>query len=283
MRRRESFAEASECLLFAVGRARARAASDAGAAPRVAALRDAIAGTDMAERPHARRLRHSALMIGANNCSPPAAEPSARGSQQLQSAFVFVKPHANTSSVRRLVETHLADAGVAITETGTVCGQDIGRRGLIDRHYYSIASKATLLQPAELNVPADAFEAAFGERWATVLSEGRVYNAQSACAALNVDGAELNARWEAAMARGDRVKLGGGFYCAKLVGQGVGALQGQDIYTFNAFFMVLREQFTARGASIVWYNVEFDSAVRASTNPLPQQCTCVGSTMNFAF
>eukprot|EP01046_Picozoa_sp_COSAG06_P006601 COSAG06_NODE_312_length_17767_cov_17.644895_4_plen_116_part_00 len=41
---------------------------------------------------------------------------------------------------------------------------EIDSKQLIDNHYYSIASKATILDPRELNVPADKFEAKFGAR-----------------------------------------------------------------------------------------------------------------------
>jgi hypothetical protein len=217
-------------------------------------------------RPHTRRLRQSALAIGAAPRCPDAAAAAAAATTAnaaatagggRQSAFVFIKPHANTPSVRALVEAHLQGAGITVAESGSFSGPEIASNGWIDRHYYSIASKATLLQPAELNVPADAFEEAFGESWAAVLSEGRAYNALGACVALGVGATELNERWEVAMAADERVKLGGGFYCAKLVGQGQ---EGQDIYTFNAFFMTLREAFTAPDATISWYNVEFDSA-----------------------
>ena len=40
-----------------------------------------------------------------------------------------------------------------------------------------IASKATLLPPSELPVPAEKFKGNFGEEWATVLKEGRAFNA----------------------------------------------------------------------------------------------------------
>ena len=41
---------------------------------------------------------------------------------------------------------------------------------------------------------------------------------------------------------GDRRKLGGGFYCARLPHP---SQPDATVYTFNAFFMALRAQFTA--------------------------------------
>ncbi len=55
---------------------------------------------------------------------------------------------------------------------------------LVDQHYYAIASKATLVKPAEMPVPADKFQAAFGLSWQDALKAGSVYNALDACKVL---------------------------------------------------------------------------------------------------
>merc|ERR1712151_328156 len=53
---------------------------------------------------------------------------------------------------------------------------------------------------------------------------------------------------------GKRIKFGGGFYC--------GCIEHGNIkyYTFNAFFMEMRNKFTDPSVSIHYYTVEFDSA-----------------------
>ena len=66
-----------------------------------------------------------------------------------------------------------------------------------------------------------------------------------------MDAAALNALWDASPAK---VKLGGGFYCALLEPEGK-----PPIFTFNAFFMSMRGKFTAAGASIHYYVVEWDA------------------------
>ena len=58
---------------------------------------------------------------------------------------------------------------------------------LVDQHYYAIASKATLVKPAEMPVPADKFQAAFGLSWQDALKAGSVYNALDACKVLGLD------------------------------------------------------------------------------------------------
>ena len=141
------------------------------------------------QRPQ-RRLRHTAVALAPRrpdyqSVTEAEVSSSSAGSTK-QSAFVFIKPHADTPSVRSLVSSHLTAAGCTITATGTFSGPEIASEGFIDKHYYSsnstnnpptlgavstfsdsllaitVASKATLLQPAELNVTPAVFAGAFG-------------------------------------------------------------------------------------------------------------------------
>lgn len=69
------------------------------------------------------------------------------------SAFVFIKPHANTPEVRNLARTILASKAISIVREGELAGEIIDKDKLIDQHYYAIASKATLTTPDKLAVP----------------------------------------------------------------------------------------------------------------------------------
>ena len=51
-----------------------------------------------------------------------------------------------------------SDQGIKILSEGAIAAETIDEKKLIDQHYYAIASKATILKPNELNVPADKFE-----------------------------------------------------------------------------------------------------------------------------
>lgn len=75
------------------------------------------------------------------------------------------------------------------------------------QHYYAIASKATLVKPADMPVPADKFEAAFGVPWASALEQGVVFNARDACDALGVEATGLEQLW----VKAKKAKFGGGF------------------------------------------------------------------------
>ena len=127
----------------------------------------------------------------------------------MNSAFVFIKPHANTRAVQDLVVAKLTSKRVKILAEGDIAAAKIDKDKLIDQHYYAIASKATLLKPEQLPVPEAKFEAKFGISWKQALADGLAYNAIDACAKLGVDADGLDAKWQAAKASGDMEKFGG--------------------------------------------------------------------------
>jgi len=167
-----------------------------------------------------------------------------------QSAFVFIKPHAKTDAVEALVKKKFEEVGIEITAQGEYTGTEIDEKKYIDNHYYAIVSKATLLKPTELNVPKDKFKEKFGEEWDDVLKEDKkVLNAKDAAEHLGISGEDLDALWMTAKKADKLVKFGGGFYCAYI--------EEKKLYTFNAFFMVMRGKFTAKEAAIKYFVVEF--------------------------
>ena len=166
------------------------------------------------------------------------------------SAFVFIKPHANTRETQKLLSKVFQEKDIKITSEGELTGPEIDKGMLIDQHYYAIASKATLLKPADMPVPADKFEAGFGLSWKKALGDGVVYNALDACQELGVDAAGLDKLWATAK----KVKFGGGFYCG-LIKNGE-----KSLYVFNGFFMEMRGKFVQPGTRLV-FQPEFDRAV----------------------
>jgi len=180
-----------------------------------------------------------------------AASPtSASDSCTLKnSAFVFVKPHANTEATQQMVREKLLGKGIEILSESDIDGKTIDEKKLIDQHYYAIASKATILAADKIPVPEDKFEESFGEKWCDVLKEGRAANAMQACEKFGCNAEELNAAWQGAKV----VKFGGGFYC------GLVSVKDQTpLYVFNAFFMVMRSKFVGEDDSIHCYEVQWD-------------------------
>ena len=148
----------------------------------------------------------------------------------------------------------LEGAGLSILSEGDIASEDIDSKKLVDQHYYAIASKATITPPAELAVPEATFKEFFGEEWQDVLADGRAMTAIDACKNLGLSGAEMDEAWGKAKGAGDIIKLGGGFYCGKL-------MKGDTAtYTFNAFYMSMRDRFTQPGGSIHYFAVEWDAS-----------------------
>ena len=184
-----------------------------------------------------------------------ASQPTPVALPTTNRAFVFVKPHACYDNVNNLVKNGLAAQGITIQSEGEITSETIDSKKLIDQHYYSIASKATILTPDQLNVDPAKFKKQFGKEWTQVLADGKAYNAMDACKLLGVDANGLNKLWAAAKKSDKLVKLGGGFYCGELP-----AKDGSKIYVFNGFFMTMRNEYCAAGRKIHYYTVEFDPA-----------------------
>jgi len=177
---------------------------------------------------------------------------------KMNTAFVFAKPHANTPAVLEVIKAKFAAMGITVLKEGVVTGEEIDKKGFIDQHYYAIAEKSTLTSGKDLPVNADKFKGTFGEDWATVVAEGRAFNAlefkNKFADKFGAEGA-LDRAWDATSdKKKTRVKLGGGFYCGQI------EVDGVKYYTFNAFFMTMRGKFTTPGTSIHYYVVEFDPA-----------------------
>lgn len=187
---------------------------------------------------------------GSSDGNDPTCKASS--SKLLNSAFVFVKPHANTLATQELVKSKLENAGIEILSELDIDGKTIDEHKLIDQHYYAIASKATIVKGKNIPVPAEKFEESFGEPWENVIQENRACNAMEACERFQCTPEELNQAWGKAK---NVVKFGGGFYC------GLVSVNGQpSLYVFNAFFMSMRSAFVGDNASIHCYEVQWDPA-----------------------
>lgn len=181
------------------------------------------------------------------------ADSSASYGLTTNQAFIFIKPHAaGCDKVKEVVTSILKDSckSMKVSEPMDISAEKIAKDQLIDKHYYAIASKATILKPNQLNVPADKFKAQFGVEWAQVLKDGLAYNALDAAKKLgNLNAQQMEAEWRKTKGTKDQIKFGGGFYCAKI----------KDIFVFNGFFMSMRASYVAPGAKIVAFEANWDS------------------------
>jgi nucleoside diphosphate kinase len=175
-------------------------------------------------------------------------------SSMKNQAFVFIKPHAVTDAVKDRVSKTLGTKGCKIVSEGSLTSEVIDEKRLIDKHYYAIATKATLKKPHELNVPADKFKVKFGIGWQEALDAGKVFNALDACEKLEITAEEMDTQWGVCKKADKLIKFGGGFYC------GLIEIKNKDpIYVFNGFFMAMRNKYCAPGLSIYYYLIEWDA------------------------
>lgn len=163
------------------------------------------------------------------------------------SAFLFIKPHANNDAVIAYVKAKLEEKGITIVQEGKFTGPEIDEQKLIDNHYYSIASKATLTSASDIVVPKDIFSSNFNEDWDTVVAEERSYNALDFAKKFSLDNAGLAEIWATAKI----VKFGGGFYCGQV------EKDGAKYYIFNGFFISLRDKFTNPDATLTYFSIEW--------------------------
>jgi len=162
--------------------------------------------------------------INGSDCLKKAAEiAKATGTVEAvktNAAFVFIKPHAVTEATKKLVKASLAAKGIKIISEGSLDSKTIDEKKLIDQHYYSIANKATLTLPKDLNPPAaktKKFAEMFKITWEDALAKGYVYNAADACKKLKIDGVAMDNLFFKAKKGGNSIKFGGGFYCGKVM------------------------------------------------------------------
>ena len=54
----------------------------------------------------------------------------------MNSAFVFIKPHANNEKVKEFVKAQLVEAGLSINYEGVMTGPEIAKAKIIDKRKF---------------------------------------------------------------------------------------------------------------------------------------------------
>ena len=171
----------------------------------------------------------------------------------MNTAFVFIKPHAVNDQVVALAKDFLGAAGCRTISEGVLTGEAIAERGIIDDHYAALAANAVKLKPSELLVGDKnkaAFKEAFGKEWDAAAADGasvlNLADFRARCPDMHV--LEVEKRWRA----GKTVKLAPGTY--------VSLLDEEQVMVVNGFYGSMREKFVAAGVKVAWMVVEFDEA-----------------------
>ena len=268
-----------------------------GAAPSAAAIvhgDDAAMAVTFANASGVAAAPHSGATIGSANASTSAVNGNGANLMSsggaMNSALLFVKPHANTPPVRAFVRAALAKRGVRIVREGTLSGQSIRDRAIIDQHYAAIGKYAMTL-PAKALLPhfspeaTEAFGKLFGLSPSEAIQKGILMNAaecmkQYAMAPMAV--AEAFDRAKAAKAM---LKIGPGCYAARLAAaiggaannnnrngtncsssnssnssSGAAAISSNGPIVVNGFYLKMRAEYVADTASVTWFVVEWPAA-----------------------
>lgn len=150
----------------------------------------------------------------------------------VNTALVFVKPHALNDQAVDFVRDHLSVAGCTVQHEARIPACQIVEQGIIDKHYGTLAELALKTDPRALKVTDESkaqFKDMFGIEW-----EGAPFETNLAAQqCLGLSGADLEACWRA----GPCLKLAPGTYVAKL--------EGHELYTLNGFYLSMREEYTA--------------------------------------
>jgi len=153
--------------------------------------------------------------------------------EHLHSAFVFIKPHAVTDSVKKLVAERMSAEGIGIVAEGRIAAEVIDKNRLIDTHYGAIASRAMSQKPSEMPVQQkakDEFKKAFGISWEEAVKDGKVFNLADGAKKLGCSLDDVGDKYDALKKGETLIKFGGGFYCGKVDG----------IYVINGFYARMR-------------------------------------------
>mmetsp|Transcript_100670 Transcript_100670/g.310393 ORF Transcript_100670/g.310393 Transcript_100670/m.310393 type:complete len:343 (-) Transcript_100670:77-1105(-) len=190
------------------------------------------------------------------------------------SAFVFIKPHAVTEKVEKLVREQLTIASIIVKQSGVIKAEQIDKDGLIDKHYGAIASRAMHQLPTDLVVQDEAkeqFKKIFQVEWQAALDQNKVFNAKDAAEKLGMKPLDLSKKFDTLERGKDQVKFGGGFYVGRI------RTDKDEIYVVNGFYMGMRAKFTEPGKSIIFFEVcwdpdglpwkKFRAEVIGATNP----------------
>mmetsp|Transcript_14128 Transcript_14128/g.34545 ORF Transcript_14128/g.34545 Transcript_14128/m.34545 type:complete len:301 (+) Transcript_14128:336-1238(+) len=168
----------------------------------------------------------------------------------MNTALVFLKPHAVNEKVDKFAREHLAEKKVKVVNDGVLSSEEIKSAGMIDTHYAALAASAVKTLPANLGISAakkDEFKEKFGVGWDEAAGDGALLNLaqfQSKFPAMKV--ADIEAKWRA----GPTMKLAPGNYVSQLT--------EEKAYVINGFYGSMREKFIAPGVQVQWYLVEFD-------------------------
>lgn len=178
-------------------------------------------------------------------------------------ALVFIKPSApKTDLIRARIESHFAAFKVRLTSEGVLAAKEIADKGIIDQHYFALASNAMDLAPSKQPVQltpevADKFKQEFGVEYSnpeTVLTLGQLLHNNPSLPA-----SALNSAWT----KSNKLKIAGGFYVGRLEeleSDPSVSPEVRPLLVVNGFYNAMRSDYVTEPHSVLYFTAEWKEA-----------------------
>jgi hypothetical protein len=144
----------------------------------------------------------------------------------MNTALVFLKPHAANDATASFAKKHLDANKVTVLKEGVLKAEEILKHGIIDTHYAALAASAVISAPSALPISAEKkqeFQSKYGTSWDEAASKGTLLNlAQFQTKNPGMSVQEIEAKWRS----GPMLKFAPGKYVSFLEKEGVCVING---------------------------------------------------------
>ena len=200
--------------------------------------------------------KHASALLG------PVASPMAK---RLNSAVLFIKPHASSTGAQFVINATLDDYDIRIVSTGKYSAEEAVERRIFSQQYSYIEQFAVHTEPSNFVMTTselETFSNTFQEGWTNVVAGGRIWNAASACETLHLSAEELYDLWKGAAVQ---IKLRRGLQIC-CIDQSNSTMNRallehitEPIYIVNGFYPSMREGFCS-AESVRYALIEWDTS-----------------------
>lgn len=144
----------------------------------------------------------------------------------MNTALVFLKPHAANDAVTAFAKKHLDSRKVSILKEGVLKAEEMKKGGIIDTHYAALAASAVITAPLDLAISAEKkgeYASKYGSPWDEAAKSGTLLNlAQFQAKFPSMGVQDIEAKWRS----GPTMKIAPGNYVSKLEEEGVCVVNG---------------------------------------------------------
>jgi len=181
---------------------------------------------------------------------------SSMSDKKQNTGIIFIKPHASTDAVMRLVHKRMRAEHVEILSRGVVRRDTVHYRLIwsVDMAMAAFAQAPQTIQPTENG--RDAFLAAFGKPLEAAFAEDTFLNAAAAMETMSLTPRELYGMWRKLIPGQSRVKLSTHVWVGKM----------QNIFVVNGFYPAVAETYVDQYHNLRYLEVRWKPSDLSQTN-----------------